>query len=263
MKNLHELSKSRAAQIDFVLTDIDDTLTNDGKLLPEAYSALWDLNRAGIKVLPITGRPAGWCEMIARFWPVCGIIGENGGLYFRHHKGKMKRVFVKEESERRSDRKKLKALESEILTSVPGSALASDQFCRMLDLAIDFCEDVEPLEESKVSQIVKTFEAHGAVAKVSSIHVNGWFGKYDKKTMALRFLQEEFQLSTSQIQEKCTFIGDSPNDEPLFNFLEVSVAVANFLPFQNQVEHFPKYITNREGGYGFSEISNKLISARS
>lgn len=263
MKSLDELSKERASKIEFVLTDIDDTLTNDGVLLPEAYSAMWKLHKAGIKVLPITGRPAGWCEMIARFWPVCGIIGENGAFYFRHVHQEMKRVFSATDAERKSHQKKLQILETEILNSVPGCAVASDQFCRVTDLAIDFCEDVPRLEDTKISQIVKIFENHGAVAKVSSIHVNGWFGSYDKKTMTLRFLYEEFGLSPSEIQEKCAFVGDSPNDEPLFHFLDLSIAVSNFVPFQEKTKHLPKFIARGEGGHGFSEISEKFIEARS
>lgn len=263
MKSLKELSNDRAQQIDFVLTDIDDTLTNEGQLLPEAYAALWDLHRAGIKVLPITGRPAGWCEMIARFWPVCGIIGENGGFYFRYDNKKMKRVFLNEESERLKNRKKLSEIEKEVLSTVPGTAVASDQFCRLMDLAIDFCEDVPALEEKKVSQIVKIFESHGAVAKVSSIHVNGWFGSYDKKTMTKKFLENEFGLDAAQIQKRCAFVGDSPNDEPLFHFLEMSFAVANFSHFKEKVKNLPKYISSGEGGFGFSEIAKKLIASRS
>ena len=80
-------------KIKFLLTDIDDTLTDEGLLGPEAYASMWALHRAGVKVLPITGRPAGWCEMIARQWPVSGVVGENGGFYFRYHNKKMHRHF--------------------------------------------------------------------------------------------------------------------------------------------------------------------------
>ncbi|HND86355.1 MAG TPA: HAD-IIB family hydrolase, partial [Pseudobdellovibrionaceae bacterium] len=167
------------SKVDFVLTDIDDTLTDEGLLGPEAYEALWKLHQAGIRVIPITGRPAGWCEMIARQWPVAGVVGENGGFYFRYHNKKMHRHFAIDEKTRLANRQKLDDLEKRIPSEVPGCDIASDQFCRLMDLAIDFCEDVPPLPQEKVLQIQKIFLNEGAQAKISSIHVNGWFGQYD------------------------------------------------------------------------------------
>ena len=89
MKHISDFKSS----LKFLLTDIDDTLTDEGQLGAEAYEALWDLHKAGVHVVPITGRPAGWCEMIARMWPVSGIVGENGGFYFRYHNKTMQRHF--------------------------------------------------------------------------------------------------------------------------------------------------------------------------
>ena len=134
MKKLTEFS----APISYLLTDIDDTLTDEGLLGPEAYQALWDLHRAGIHVIPVTGRPAGWCEMIARVWPVSGVVGENGGFYFRYHDKKMKRHFVFNEQTQKQNREKLNLIEKQVLSQVPGCGIASDQFSRLMDLAVDF-----------------------------------------------------------------------------------------------------------------------------
>jgi HAD superfamily hydrolase (TIGR01484 family) len=243
----------------FILTDIDDTLTDEGQLHAEAYEALWKLKFRGFKIIPVTGRPAGWCEMIARIWPVDGIVGENGGFYFRYHNKQMKRVFFAKEKEMLSNRKKLKVVENEILKKVPGSALASDQFCRLMDLAIDFCEDVKPLSENKIKKIVQIFEKHGAQAKVSSIHVNGWFGNYNKVTMLKKFLKNEFKLSNDSIEKLCLFIGDSPNDEPLFEFFPHSVGVANIRKFLPQLKSPPQYITSKNGGQGFVQLAHHLL----
>ncbi|MFN8791946.1 MAG: HAD-IIB family hydrolase [Bdellovibrionales bacterium] len=247
---------------EFVLTDIDDTITDEGRLHADAYHALWRLHQVGIKVIPVTGRPAGWCEMIARFWPVEGVIGENGGLYFRYHNRKMKRKFFVSDSEIQLNRKKLDQIRDQILKEVPGSAVASDQFCRLLDLAIDFCEDVPRLPESAVQKIVRIFEQHGAQAKVSSIHVNGWFGSYTKVTMIQEFLKTEFSLSEQDIKSKCLFSGDSPNDEPMFAHFPLSVGVANILNFQSQLHSLPTYVTRQPGGQGFSELVDHLISQK-
>lgn len=255
MKNLNEFKH----KIEFLLTDIDDTLTTKGQLPSVSYEALWKLHDAGIKIIPITGRPAGWCEMIARFWPVAGVVGENGGFYFRYHNKKMHRWFFADESVIKSNKEKLNQVQSEILKKVPGCAVASDQFCRLMDLAIDFCEDVPPLPAASVQQIVDIFKHHGAIAKVSSIHVNGWFGQYDKLSTTFQFLKNEFNLSEKEILDRSAFVGDSPNDEPMFEKFTHSFGVANIKNFKNQMQHLPKYIATQEGGEGFSEVAKQIL----
>lgn len=255
MKNLDSFT----AKIQFLLTDIDDTLTEDGQLHADAYQALWKLHEAGIKVVPITGRPAGWCEMIARMWPVHGIIGENGGFYFRYHNKKMHREFVFAETQRKIHREKLNLIEQEVLNEVPGAGIASDQFCRLMDLAIDFCEDVPALPEEDIDKIVSIFTKHGAQAKVSSIHVNGWFGQYNKLSMTLKFLQQEFQVSPEQAKQVCAFSGDSPNDEPMFAYFPHSFAVANIQDFISKIKDQPTYVSTLRGGKGFSEIADTIL----
>ncbi|NUN06737.1 MAG: HAD-IIB family hydrolase [Bdellovibrio sp.] len=247
-------------QLRFLLTDIDDTLTDEGHLGPEAYQALWQLQHAGIQVIPVTGRPAGWCEMIARMWPVSGIVGENGGFYFRYHGQKMHRHFFFDETVQKENRLKLQQLEKEILHKVPGCELASDQFCRLMDLAIDFCEDVPALPRDEVQKIVDIFQAHGAQAKVSSIHVNGWFGSYDKLTMSLKFLEKEFGVSPEEAKKLCGFSGDSPNDEPMFAYFPHSFAVANINNFIDQIQSKPTYVTRQRGGLGFAEIVKAVLN---
>ncbi|MGZ3774724.1 MAG: HAD-IIB family hydrolase [Pseudobdellovibrionaceae bacterium] len=257
MKNVFEFSDS----LRFLLTDIDDTLTDEGRLGPEAYEALWRLSKKGIHVIPVTGRPAGWCEMIARVWPVSGVVGENGGFYFRYNNKKMHRHFFFDDKTQKENRAKLDLLKEEILHKVPGCDLASDQFCRLMDLAIDFCEDVPALPRESVSKIVSIFESHGAQAKVSSIHVNGWFGNYDKLTMSLRFLENEFGVNASDAQKVCGFSGDSPNDEPMFTYFPHSFAVANINNFIEQIKNKPCYVSQQNGGLGFTEIANAILNS--
>lgn len=249
------------SKIKFLLTDIDDTLTDEGQLGPEAYDSLWKLHLAGIHVIPVTGRPAGWCEMIARVWPVAGIIGENGGFYFRYHNKKMQRHFFFDEKVQATNREKLKQLETEILQQVPGSALASDQFCRLMDLAIDFCEDVPRLPDPQIQKIVSLFEHAGAQAKISSIHVNGWFGDYDKLKMSLKFLQDEFGVSAHEALKVVAFSGDSPNDEPMFKYFPNSFGVANVKDFMSKIKNPPSYVSTQRGGHGFTEIADQILKA--
>ncbi len=257
--NGKDLDQFKNSGIEYLFTDIDDTLTDQGQLHADAYQALWDLSQNGIAVVPVTGRPAGWCEMIARFWPVQGVVGENGAFYFRYHQKKMHRYFIKEEAERLQNRKKLDQIANEILKQVPGSAVASDQFCRLMDLAIDFCEDVTPLPATDVQKIVKIFEAHGATAKISSIHVNGWFGSYDKLSMCQIFAEKELGFHLSEKQEHIAFSGDSPNDEPMFAYFKNSFAVANIKKFTSLLKNQPQFIAASEGGKGFVEIAAALL----
>lgn len=257
--NMKPLNQFTNPGIRFVFTDIDDTITDDGKLPDRSYKALWELYNQGISVIPVTGRPAGWCEMIARFWPVAGIVGENGGFYFRYKNKKMFRHFAISESTMQLNRKKLDEIRNEVLEKVPGSAVASDQFCRIMDLAIDFCEDVPKLKNDKVQEIVKIFEKHGAQAKVSSIHVNGWFGTYDKLSMCKEFMKKEHGYELDKIQNAIAFVGDSPNDEPMFAFFKNSFAVENIKNFVDQLKSKPAFVTTHSGSRGFCAIADKFL----
>lgn len=245
-----------------VFSDIDDTISTNGKLTGEAYDALWRLKRAGLRVVPVTGRPAGWCDMIARFWPVDAVIGENGGLYFHHDGARLHRRYMHDEATRRGFREKLAAIRDEILREVPGTAVASDQPYREYDIAIDFCEDVPPLPQSEVVRVQRIFERHGAHAKISSIHVNGWFGDFDKlstaKLMARELWGEDLEASSS----RWIFCGDSPNDEPMFSFFKNSFGMANLLRFESLLKHKPAFLAEGTGGAGFSEIAQLLIASR-
>ena len=252
------------SEIRYILTDIDDTLTLAGKLPSAAYSALWRLAAAGYEVIPVTGRPAGWCDLIARQWPVAGVVGENGALYFRYDEKRriMKRHYWKTEEERSIDRRQLAAIREEVLRKIPGCAVAADQAYREADLAIDFCEDVEPLSAEAVQAIVECFTRAGATAKVSSIHVNGWYGDYDKLAMSRRFFADIFAVDIRKDRNQIVYAGDSPNDVPMFGFFPHSVGVANVRHFTEQLEHQPAWVTEKEGGEGFAELADFLLQVR-
>ncbi len=253
------LADFHSRKVRVLLTDIDGTLTEHGRLPAHSYNSLCELAHAGFKVIPVTGRPAGWCEMIARLWPVHGVVGENGAFYFRYDGKKMNRVFVRAKHERKADKQKLRAIRQQIKKEIPGAGLASDQFARLFDLAIDFCEDVRPLPKDQIKRIKAIFEEHGAIAKVSNIHVNGWFGDYDKVSTCKLYLKNELGFSEAQMREQCAFAGDSPNDEPMFGFLPNSFAVANIKEFLPELKHKPAFITKGEEGSGFVEIATRLL----
>jgi hypothetical protein len=247
-----------------VLTDIDDTLSTHGRLSAEAYSAMERLRHAGQLVIPVTGRPAGWCDHIARMWPVDAVVGENGALYMHHDDdaGRLVRRFAADESTRQTNRARLTGIGEKIMAAVPGCALASDQLYRETDLAIDFREDVPPLRREDVDCIVALMEAEGMTAKVSSIHVNGWFGGYDKLTMTRTLLAEVFGIDIAAERERFVFAGDSPNDAPMFAFFPNAVGVANVREFADSIATLPAYVTHAAAGAGFAELAEFLIAGR-
>ena len=258
---IEKISSRLLQNLKGVLFDLDDTFTTRGRIPACSFTALWDLRNVGLTVVAVTGRPAGWCDHIARMWPVDGVVGENGAFYFWYDEEErnLKKSFLDSDSVRAEKRQRLITIRDEILAAVPGSALASDQLYRETDLAIDYCEDVPPLGAAEVKRICRIFEAHGATCKVSSIHVNGWIGTYDKLGMAKRFVQDRLGLDLDSSKERFAYIGDSPNDEPMFEYFPVSVAVRNVERFVDQMQALPAYITSAEGGEGFAEFANCLI----
>ncbi len=264
MSPLSQLSLESRTSIRGLFFDIDDTLTSHGHLTPAAYSALGRLNAAGFMLVPITGRPAGWCDHIARMWPVDGVVGENGAFYFRHDHTQKPLVqrFLIPEAQRVATKKQLLEIATNILREVPGAALASDQAYREGDIAIDFCEDVAPLPASEIQRIKHLMEAAGLTAKISSIHVNGWFGSHDKLSTTKLFMREIFNINLDEHKREFVFIGDSPNDAPMFSYFPHAVGVANVSDFAEGIMHLPAYVTVGRCGEGFIELADALIAAR-
>jgi len=246
-----------------VFCDIDDTLTTGGRLTADAYAAMERLERAGLQVVPITGRPAGWCDHIARMWPVAAVIGENGAFFFRYDRAarSMRRRYVHDAETRSAQREHLQQIAAAVLAEVPGAAIAADQAYRETDLAIDYCEDVARLPREAVDRIVQLMQAHGLTAKVSSIHVNGWFGGYDKLAMSKVLFAERFATDLDAANARYAYAGDSPNDAPMFGFFANSIGVANVARFDGRMAAEPQYVARAAAGAGFAEIVAHLLGA--
>ncbi len=264
MSPLADFCLENRASIRGVLFDIDDTLTTAGRLTASAYAAVEALKNAGLIVVPITGRPAGWCDHIARMWPVDGVVGENGAFYFYFDPAerKLKQRFVKALDERESDRAKLQRVAQRILREIPGTALASDQRYREADIAVDFCEDVPALPIEQIQRIKSIMESEGLMAKISSIHVNGWLGCYDKLSTTKLFFHERFAIDLDSCSNEFVFVGDSPNDQPMFAYFPYSVGVANVRNFLGMLASMPVFVTEANCGAGFTELANALLAAR-
>lgn len=262
---ISELPRENAAGVQGVFFDIDDTFSLHSKILPQAYQSLWDLKDAGIRLVPITGRPAGWCDHIARMWPVDGVVGENGAFYFKcsDKTGRFESYYHDGDPvAREQKRQRLEAVKKEILHAVPGAGIASDQNYREADLAVDFCEDVTPLDWDEIEKICDIFKKHGATYKISSIHVNGWFGRYSKLEMTKTFAMREWGIDLDKEKAGYIFCGDSPNDEPMFQYFPLSVGVQNVMDFKDRLKHKPAFVTRDPGGLGFSQMAEHVLSLR-
>ncbi len=251
-----ELKKIRG-----VCLDIDDTFSTSGKLTAGAFSSLWKLKKSGFFVVPITGRPAGWCDQIARFWPVDAVVGENGAFTFFMEDGVRKRIDTPAQAAPSVLKDRLKKLEAKILSRFPKARWASDQSYREYDLAIDVCEDVPPWTDLDVQELLGICKNEGAHAKLSSVHVNTWFGDYDKRKGFEYWLSQGAPgcKEEAPLEEEWLYIGDSPNDEPMFASFKYSVGVANLSKYLEQLNHSPTWMTKSESGKGFSEMVSKLV----
>jgi hydroxymethylpyrimidine pyrophosphatase-like HAD family hydrolase len=289
MKPIAQMSSAEAIGVKYILMDIDDTLTRNGKLPAVAYAALWDLKAAGLRVIPVTGRPAGWCDLIAREWPVDAVIGENGALAFWEAASDLeavvsgapggqfdsavaarsapgtRRPVLKQEfhpNAVRNDHPVLTRVRERALAEVPGLRVAKDQFARLFDLALDFAEEEPVLSLAEAEQVRVIAEEEGAMAKVSSIHVNVWMGTYDKLSMAERFLMRHFGWLSGSGDREVVFVGDSPNDEPMFARFPLACAVANINRYQGHLIRYPTFVATAECGEGFAEIAAALLAKR-
>ncbi len=264
MQPLNAISTATLKKIHTVFFDIDDTLTTEGRLTAHAYTALEALKRHGIITAAITGRPAGWCDHIARMWPVDGVVGENGAFYFYfdEHAKKCVQHFLADAATRLNRRAQMAQIAANILQAVPGCAMASDQAYREADIAIDFCEDVPRLPEAAVTHIRAMMVAAGLQAKISSIHVNGWFGDYDKLSTTKIFARDVLKFDLQVERAHCLFLGDSPNDAPMFAFFPNAIGVANVADTAHLLPHKPAYITQGRGGAGFAEATAMLLKAQ-
>lgn len=261
MKHVREIRNVHLSRVRFVCTDIDDTITKDGKLGALAYQAMWDLTDAGIKVIPVTGRPAGWCDLIARQWPVDAVVGENGAFAFYLEEKRLKHLF--HPSVAPSNAKgRLEALRRKVLDGIPGTRIAKDQFSRMFDLAIDFREEPPDLGFEVAREIAGLCEESGAHAKISSIHVNAWYGDYTKVDMLQFYLENRWSVDVNEQKDAVVYCGDSPNDEPMFERFPLSCGVANIEPMLPLICHKPAYITEGSHGDGFAELAEIILKVK-
>jgi HAD superfamily hydrolase (TIGR01484 family) len=240
-----------------VFTDIDDTLTTDGAITPDALQALADLKAAGLHVIPITGRPVGWSEPFAAAWPVDAIVAENGALALRA----ASKLYQQDDETRRANFTRMHKVAARVLREVSGTTLAQDSAGRETDIAIDHSEFTQ-LPPERIAQVVHILQSEGMNATVSSIHINGWYGAHNKWEGARWIVRELFGRDLRAEIDRWAYVGDSTNDQLMFEAFEHSIGVANIRRFEAQLTHKPRYITAGERGAGFAEVVNAILAGR-
>lgn len=250
------------ARIHGVLTDIDDTLTTEGAITPDALDALHRLRAAGLPVFAITGRPAGWSEAFALAWPVDAIVAENGAVaLWRGTAGELKREYLQDAATRAANFEKLQAVAQRVLTEMPQARLATDSPGRETDIAIDHSEFAH-LSEADIARVVQLMKSEGLNATVSSIHINGWIGEHDKLAGARWIVQSRLGRALDDELDHWVYVGDSTNDARMFGHFPNSVGVANVARFRDALAHHPRYVTGGERGAGFAEVANAVLGAQ-
>jgi HAD superfamily hydrolase (TIGR01484 family) len=242
-----------------VLTDIDDTLTRDGTIQTGALAALRALAAAALPVVAITGRPAGWSEPFALAWPLAALVAENGGVLLRRAGDALQIDFAADAATRALNAQRLAECARAVLAEVPGATLARDSAGRLTDIAIDHAEHAH-LDDARIAQVVAVMRRHGLHATVSSIHVNGWLGHHSKWTGARWAV--EAALGVAFDAAEWVYVGDSTNDQPLFERVPRSVGVANIARFVPQMTVWPAFVTRGERGEGFAEVAHALLAER-
>ncbi|RZJ58760.1 MAG: HAD-IIB family hydrolase [Acidovorax sp.] len=245
-----------------VFTDIDDTLTTDGAITPNALLALNVLRGAGLRVIPITGRPVGWSEPFALTWPVDAIVAENGAVALvRQPDGSLNKLYQQDAPTRNANFARMQQVLAQIEHEVPGARRATDSAGRECDIAIDHSEFTQ-MPQAHIDQCVALMQAAGMNATVSSIHINGWYGTHNKLEGARWIVRELFGRNLDAEIDQWVYVGDSTNDELMFQHFPHSVGVANIARFVPQLQHLPRYMTEGERGAGFAEVARAILAGR-
>jgi len=262
MRPLAQWPAAERAAIRGVFTDIDDTLTSEGAITPDALQALADLRAAGVPVIAITGRPVGWSEPFARQWPVEAIVAENGAVALVPAPGGgLRKRHVQDADTRARNFARMQAVARRIVAEIPGATLAQDSPGRETDIAVDHSEFTH-LPDDTIAQVVALMRAEGMNATVSSIHINGWYGDHDKLSGARWILRALSGRDLDAELDRWVYVGDSTNDVRMFGHFPHSVGVANIRRFEARLLHKPRYVTQGERGAGFAELAAALLAAR-
>ncbi len=256
MKPVDQIAKSKVKAI---FSDLDDTLTTDGEILPTTFAAWEKLKEKGYVMALVTGRPAGWADCLMRLWPLDAILFENGAGIMVKDDRKVEVITLAKDTDNAKQKVFLESEFQKLKQKIPKLKLAKDQPYRIFDYAIDYAEEPPFLSESEVKEVLADLNRIPEItAKLSSIHINYWWGKHTKVTAA-EFWLANFGKDLAITKENVLYCGDSPNDEPLFAYFPLSLGVANVRKYLPQMKSHPAYISESPQGKGFEELARHLL----
>lgn len=244
-------SEEERNAIGIIVSDVDDTITKNGKLYPDALRSLWRLKKAGKMIVLLTGGSAGWADCYIRQWPVDAVIAESGAIILAHSKGGDIVYRFNPMIDPGFQKKK-----EGLLKLTAGLQLSSDQYARIYDIAYD----KKKLSGKEIKTLESMVRAAGGHCSESSIHINAGFGNYSKRSSLLFFLNSLFDISADTLLKTGIYFGDSLNDEDMFALLPLSVGMHSVEDMRGSFSHLPKYITSGYGGDGFNEAVESLLT---
>ena len=248
---LSPLNQSTLSNIRLIASDVDGTLTHNGKFSTNFISTLLDLQSAGIKVLLVTGRSAGWVSALVNYLPVAGAIAENGGLFLQPNGQQDLLSSIPNISRHRI---LLENTFHQIKQLFPNLQTSTDNHFRITDWTFD----VNDLSANDIQAISSQCQQMGWSFTYSNVQCHIKPPHQDKATGLDAVLNNHFpELNSQQVLT----IGDSPNDEAMFNPAKfpISVGVANVRHYQDKMLHLPKYMTHASEFAGFQELAQLLL----
>ncbi len=256
MRPLAELGDAEARGLEYLLFDLDDTVLTHGHLTRQAYDAICDLADAGLGLVAVTGRPAGWGELIARQWPVLAVVAENGATILKRESGGIARLVADPQA-----RQRLQPIVDEVGHYFPDVELADDNGARLTDVTFDIGER-RCVPPERIDELRRFILSRGARTTRSSVHLHATFEGDDKASGALRLLLLLRGIDAGTARVRAAFVGDSENDAACFACFRTTVGVANVAPWIGRLTVPPRYVTSAPMGAGFAELARRLLSAR-
>ena len=219
----------------------------------------------GDPVAPARGAPAtpahGGLITPARCGAIAPARGGSGESAARTGGELTKLYYLQDAQKRHAYFMRLQQVARRVLRAVPGALLSRDSPGRETDIAIDHSEFTH-LGADRIAQVVRIMREEGMSATVSSIHINGWFGDHNKLLGARWIVRELFGRALDAEIGQWVYVGDSTNDQLMFEAFAQSVGVANIRRFESELTHLPRYITRGERGAGFAEVAQALLAVR-
>jgi HAD superfamily hydrolase (TIGR01484 family) len=262
VRPLAELAAGEARELSGLLFDLDDTLLDHGRLSEEAYRSLFRLKTAGLRLVAVTGRPAGWGEVLARQWPIDGVVTENGAIGYAREGDSVASWDRADEATRRGRRVRIASAFETLRAEFAEARLSDDTHARQSDIAIDIGE-----RQSVAPEVVARIEARarelGCRTLVSSVHLHLTLDTFDKASGSVAFLEDRYGDDPTRALARYAYVGDSGNDAACFFAFRTSIGVANVRASLPRISVPPRFVTTLSRSSGFVEMTERLVALRS